>query len=51
MVCEECARESGPDERGWVAVPLDERADGGELLIIVYCPAAPDASSARPDCW
>ena len=38
MVCVECARESGPDERGWVAVPLDERAEGGELLIIEYCP-------------
>ena len=27
MVCVECARESGPDERGWVAVPLDERPE------------------------
>ncbi len=35
MVCVECARESGVDEqRGWVAVPLDERDEGGELLIL-----------------
>jgi hypothetical protein len=34
----ECARKSGSEERGWVAVPLDERAEGGELLISSYCP-------------
>ena len=36
--CQECMREAGPDDDGWIAVPLDERDDGGELLIIEYCP-------------
>ncbi len=36
--CEDCARESSGDERGWIAAVLKRDPDTCERVVLTYCP-------------
>jgi hypothetical protein len=36
--CEDCGRESRDDERGWLAVVLEQDPTTGKRVVLIYCP-------------